>query len=170
MSLYDDWNERAQAERAPADNQKFWDAYFDAETENYKKILDNPTSPFTGTLAELADTFDMDPTTFTGFLDGINTSLKKELKLDTVKLSTKLSLDVDLEKLYYNMLNAKADWLYTLPQWDHLLTSERRKEITKQFRSSKMYVNDQTIGRNDACPCGSGKKYKKCCGQTKDAS
>ena len=20
------------------------------------------------------------------------------------------------------------------------------------------------IGRNDACPCGSGKKYKKCCG------
>jgi preprotein translocase subunit SecA len=22
-----------------------------------------------------------------------------------------------------------------------------------------------TVGRNDACPCGSGKKYKKCCGQ-----
>ncbi|MBK9921634.1 MAG: SEC-C domain-containing protein [Elusimicrobia bacterium] len=21
------------------------------------------------------------------------------------------------------------------------------------------------IGRNDACPCGSGKKYKKCCGK-----
>ena len=23
--------------------------------------------------------------------------------------------------------------------------------------------NDQVIGRNDPCPCGSGKKYKKCC-------
>ncbi len=23
--------------------------------------------------------------------------------------------------------------------------------------------NDQTVGRNDPCPCGSGKKYKKCC-------
>lgn len=23
-----------------------------------------------------------------------------------------------------------------------------------------------TIGRNDPCPCGSGKKYKKCCGQS----
>ena len=23
------------------------------------------------------------------------------------------------------------------------------------------------IGRNDLCPCGSGKKYKKCCGQDK---
>jgi preprotein translocase subunit SecA len=21
------------------------------------------------------------------------------------------------------------------------------------------------VGRNDVCPCGSGKKYKKCCGQ-----
>lgn len=25
----------------------------------------------------------------------------------------------------------------------------------------------QTTGRNDPCPCGSGKKYKKCCGKTK---
>jgi len=22
----------------------------------------------------------------------------------------------------------------------------------------------KTAGRNDPCPCGSGKKYKKCCG------
>ncbi|OEH87031.1 preprotein translocase subunit SecA [Desulfuribacillus stibiiarsenatis] len=26
------------------------------------------------------------------------------------------------------------------------------------------YVNDNKVGRNDDCPCGSGKKYKKCCG------
>jgi uncharacterized protein YecA (UPF0149 family) len=25
----------------------------------------------------------------------------------------------------------------------------------------------RTVGRNDPCPCGSGKKYKKCCGKTK---
>lgn len=24
--------------------------------------------------------------------------------------------------------------------------------------------NEQKVGRNDPCPCGSGKKYKKCCG------
>lgn len=24
----------------------------------------------------------------------------------------------------------------------------------------------KTVGRNDACPCGSGKKFKKCCGTT----
>jgi uncharacterized protein YecA (UPF0149 family) len=25
-------------------------------------------------------------------------------------------------------------------------------------------VASSKIGRNDPCPCGSGKKYKKCCG------
>ena len=28
-------------------------------------------------------------------------------------------------------------------------------------------TNDGKIGRNDMCPCGSGKKYKKCCGKNK---
>jgi SWIM/SEC-C metal-binding protein len=28
-------------------------------------------------------------------------------------------------------------------------------------------VTSQKIGRNDPCPCGSGKKYKKCCGMNK---
>ncbi len=27
-------------------------------------------------------------------------------------------------------------------------------------------TRDVTVGRNDPCPCGSGKKYKKCCGVT----
>jgi preprotein translocase subunit SecA len=26
-------------------------------------------------------------------------------------------------------------------------------------------INKEKIGRNDPCPCGSGKKYKKCCGK-----
>lgn len=28
-------------------------------------------------------------------------------------------------------------------------------------------VKGETTGRNDLCPCGSGKKYKNCCGQDK---
>ena len=30
----------------------------------------------------------------------------------------------------------------------------------------KTVRKEQTVGRNDPCPCGSGKKYKKCCGMT----
>ena len=29
----------------------------------------------------------------------------------------------------------------------------------------KPIINNNTVGRNDPCPCGSGKKYKKCCGK-----
>jgi preprotein translocase subunit SecA len=32
---------------------------------------------------------------------------------------------------------------------------QKREPVTKEA----------TVGRNDPCPCGSGKKYKKCCGQ-----
>ena len=109
----------------------------------------------------------MDEVTFLGFLDGINTSLKQELDLESLESSTAISLDVDFEKLYFNMLDAKADWLYRLKEWDGVLSEEKRHEITKEFRASKVFVKTENIGRNDPCPCGSGKKYKKCCGKDK---
>ena len=39
------------------------------------------------------------------------------------------------------------------------------KELYKEQRSSTTVVKPPKIGRNDPCPCGSGKKYKKCCGR-----
>ncbi|MBP3889326.1 MAG: SEC-C domain-containing protein [Cellulosilyticum sp.] len=36
------------------------------------------------------------------------------------------------------------------------------KEIREQLRAHNPNVK---VGRNDACPCRSGKKYKKCCGK-----
>jgi len=35
------------------------------------------------------------------------------------------------------------------------------KDLESLIRLPK--ISDQKIGRNDHCPCGSGKKYKKCC-------
>ena len=35
----------------------------------------------------------------------------------------------------------------------------------KEHLKSKPKKNDKKIGRNDTCPCGSGKKYKQCCGK-----
>ncbi len=64
-----------------------------------------------------------------------------------------------------NMLEAKAEYLYMLPQWDAIFSPEKRKEIQKAYRESCSVRNENKIGRNDACPCGSGKKYKKCCGK-----
>ena len=153
--------------QTPQQQTAFWKEYFDMETENYKKILDDPSVVYEGTLSDLAEQFDMNSVVFTGFLDGINTSLKKELKIESLKESSKIKLDIDLEKLYFNMLDAKAKWLYTLPQWDNILTEEKRNSIRKEWRASKQAVSEKTVGRNDPCPCGSGKKYKKCCGAGK---
>ncbi|MCE5234513.1 MAG: SEC-C domain-containing protein [Eubacteriales bacterium] len=165
MSLYQQWRALADEERTQAEADKFWQAYFERETENYKKILGDPAHVYEGSLQELAAAFSMEETTFAGFLDGINTSLKQELKLETLESESAVSLDIDFEKLYYNMLNAKADWLYELPEWEPILTVEQRREITKKFRLSKVYVSETKVGRNDPCPCGSGKKYKNCCGK-----
>jgi hypothetical protein len=32
------------------------------------------------------------------------------------------------------------------------------------YAAPKPFVGGPYVGRNDPCPCGSGKKYKKCCG------
>jgi preprotein translocase subunit SecA len=32
--------------------------------------------------------------------------------------------------------------------------------------AKKQVINNDKVGRNDPCPCGSGKKYKKCHGAT----
>jgi preprotein translocase subunit SecA len=116
-----------------------------------------------GKLSALAKTYNMDNETFVGFMDGINNSLKDAVTIDALEKNSEITLDIDPEKLYFHMLEAKADWLYSLPQWDNLLTDAKRKEIKKAYNTSKIVVKDPKIGRNDPCPCGSGRKYKQCC-------
>ena len=71
----------------------------------------------------------------------------------------------DKEKLYKNMVDARADWLYELPQWEKIFDENTRKRLYKEQKNSGTIRKEKKIGRNDPCPCGSGKKYKKCCGR-----
>ena len=164
MELFGQWKEKAAKERSQADHDDFWNTYLEKEKKVYEYLLENHDSITEGLLSELAGKFGMEPSTFTGFIDGINTSLVKAIELDDVKEDSEIKLEIDFEKLYWNMLEAKAEWLYTLEQWDEILTIEKRNDITKEFRQSKIAVSSK-VGRNDPCPCGSGKKYKKCCGK-----
>ena len=63
------------------------------------------------------------------------------------------------------MVEAKADWLYNLPEWEPLIDADRRAELYKEQKRSKTVVKGKKIGRNEPCPCGSGKKYKHCHGR-----
>ena len=164
MSLFKDWEyliENQTDESFP----DFWEKYSSTEKKIYSDILDRPYEKVTGTFQELVDKYEADPVIFMGFLDGINTSLREEQDLDSFDENTQISLDIDLEKLFYNMLVAGADYLFTLPQWETILSEEKRLEIVKEYKRSKTVVKEKEPGRNDPCPCGSGKKYKKCCGK-----
>ena len=43
-------------------------------------------------------------------------------------------------------------------------TSEFRRIDGRWFYADRLPVAAGKLGRNDPCPCGSGRKYKKCCG------
>jgi len=165
MKPYEQWQQMVETERQQAEHEAFWNAYFEKETEAYRAILTENTGKIAGTHAELADRFNMTVAEFAGFIDGINTSLKKEVNLEKLGVDSALKLDIDFEKLYFNMHKAKANWLYTLKEWEPILSEEKRKDIAKEYRQSTIFVREAKVGRNDPCPCGSGKKYKTCCGK-----
>ena len=165
-TLHQQWQNIAYDETADRSQlEKFWGTYFQIEKEIYEKLLSNPDEAVKGTVKELAEKFGQEVLTMIGFLDGINESLLIEQDLDAVEEDTVVSLAFDKEKLYKNMVAAKADWLYELPQWKEIYSEEELKKLYKEQKESTTIRKEKKIGRNDPCPCGSGKKYKKCCGK-----
>ena len=168
MALLQEWREYAYSEEMQnsKEGQKLWENYFTLEKGIYEKLLANPSEIVEGTVQELADRYEVPLSMMVGFLDGINDSLKEANPIDEMEKDTKVKLDIDLEKLYYNMVECKAEWLYTLPQGNDILPEDKRKELyKKQKNSGTIHNENRKVGRNDPCPCGSGKKYKQCCGR-----
>ncbi|HIU75802.1 MAG TPA: SEC-C domain-containing protein [Candidatus Pelethocola excrementipullorum] len=166
MSLLQDWRDMAYSQETDkAQLQKFWTDYFLIEKGIYEKLLVNPDEVVRGTVKELADKYELDVMTMVGFLDGINDSLKVQNPIEEMDENTEVNLGFDKDLLYKNMVDARADWLYELPMWDEIFTEEKRKALYLEQKKSGTIVKGAKIGRNDPCPCGSGKKYKKCCGK-----
>lgn len=165
MTLLEQWRAAAYNENATEDQyRQFWGAYFELEKGFYEKLLESD-EVITGTILSLADKYQVEKMVMVGILDGINDSLKTPNPIETMDEETELSLDYDKELLYYNMVEARADWLYNLPEWNRHLSDEKRKELYKKQKSSTTIVKGAKVGRNDPCPCGSGKKFKHCCGK-----
>ena len=168
MGLLQEWREYAYGvELKSKDGKAIWDKYFEQEKAIYQQLLAAPEKVVSGTVQELADKYGMELNYMVGFLDGINESLKEPNPIEEMEADTVVKLPIDLESLYYHMVEAGADWLYELPEWDELLTPERRKELYREQKKSGTIVKERKVGRNEPCPCGSGKKYKYCCGRAK---
>lgn len=167
MALLEQWQQIAYNQQADKNELKrFWDHYFELEKGVYEKLLTNPDEEVRGTVKELAEKYDLSVMEMTGFLDGINESLKAPNPIDTMEEDTEVSLAFDKEKLYKNMVDAKADWLYELPEWEPIFDEETRKRLYREQKQSGTVRVGKKVGRNDPCPCGSGKKYKFCCGKS----
>ena len=168
MAILQEWQKIAYNEKAnQAELQKFWQRYFLLEKGVYEKLLTNPDEVVEGTVKELADKYGLSILEMAGFLDGINESLVEPNPIETMEEDTKVSLAFDKELLYKNMVDAKADWLYELPQWDKIFTEEKKKVLYKEQKNARTIHVEKKVYPNDPCPCGSGKKYKKCCGKNK---
>lgn len=166
MTLLEVWRTKAYGDQLSKEEQeKLWKDYFLVEKGIYEKLLADVSKVERGTVKELAEKYGTDIQTMTGFLDGISESLKQDIPTETMDENTEIVLEIDPEKLYYNMVEAKAEWLYGLEVWDHILSAERRKELYREQKQSGTIRKEVKVGRNDPCPCGSGKKYKYCCGR-----
>lgn len=168
MSLYTTWRSLSENHNSQEEEIKFWEEYLKKETEIYNEILNTKKDVIEGKVSDLAEAHNISVEYMMGFIDGVSESLKEDFsedKLETIEADTEVKLEIDWEKLYYNMVAVEAHWLYNLQGWNNILSEDKRKELQKAFKSTKTVVKDDKIGRNEPCPCGSGKKFKKCCGK-----
>jgi len=190
MSLFDEWKKLTESQTDET-FKAFWEKYSGTEKRIYSDILDQaaavsnvpltddvneelvmgtydkaPKWTFSVNVGEAIKKYDAEPAIFMGFLDGIQESLTEPFDLEAVDENSALVMKIDLAKLFYNMVAAEADYLFRLPQWEDILGIGTMAMLIKKYKKSKTVVNkEKKVGRNDPCPCGSGKKYKYCCGR-----
>ena len=166
MGLLQQWRDTAYSQQTDKKVlQKFWTAYFMIEKGIYEKLLSEPDVKVKGTVKELAAKYEIPVMTMVGFLDGIDESLIVPNPIEEMDEDTEVNLIFDKEKLYKNMVDAKADWLYGLPMWDNIFDEDKKKALYREAKKANTVIKGKKVGRNDPCPCGSGKKYKFCCGK-----
>jgi hypothetical protein len=163
MALIDAWKRIAyDVQNQPV--KHIWDDYLAKEKIVYINILRNKTTRIEGTVTELAEKFKLTAVQTAAFFDGIRECVDNLPPLDEIEETTEIGFDIEFDRLYKQMVEYKADALYNLPEWDNVFTPDEQKQLyTEQKRSHTIVRNEVKVGRNDPCPCNSGKKYKKCC-------
>ncbi|HHT20941.1 MAG TPA: SEC-C domain-containing protein [Tissierellia bacterium] len=162
MKVYKLWQQMSDTALNDQQRAMFWSEYFETEKSVYEQILNERPEKIEGSLEELAKRFGLESPVMAGFIDGINESIKTPVELEELEETTPVTLEIDYEALYLNMLKAKAKWLSSLPQWEDILDKETRLEIKRSYAKEGTIIKEEKPGRNDPCHCGSGKKYKHC--------
>ena len=163
MALYKEWFQKAYDQNGSIVN-KTWEVYLPLEQAIYENMLTTKETHIKGTLTELSKSYNMPIEFVCGFFDGIKDALCEELDVENFEVETEVDVTVDFKMLFKKMVEYKADHLYSLEQWSNVFSAEELKEMyTEQKKSGTIVREGAKIGRNDPCPCGSGRKYKMCC-------
>ena len=133
----------------------------------YDKELGLYAIPFYGTFNKIFEVKD-----YTKILN-YDACIKYFLENDKYSANL-IRMVADKHKNFMEIVNSVLAKNYTL---DELLKKYKRRYVdnrSKVFSNTLGIIEDnenkpeidtsKKIGRNDPCPCGSGKKYKKCCG------
>ncbi len=163
MSIYEDWINKAFTQDGRS-VEEVWSDYLPKEQKIYEEILEKKITEIKGTISEIAKKYNLTEEYAVAFVDGLNDILSEPYKVDELDENSLVEIVIDFEKLYKKMVEYKAEHLYTLKQWEGIFSIEKQKEFFLEQKKSKTVINNTKVGRNDQCPCGSGKKYKKCCG------
>ncbi|MCL1998244.1 MAG: SEC-C metal-binding domain-containing protein [Turicibacter sp.] len=162
MALFDAWKRVAYDAQGQA-IKHIWDTYLAKEKDVYKAILSQKLNVIEGTVGEFAERFGLTAVDSAVFMDGIKEAVDNLPKIEEIETDTYIKLEIDFKRLYQQMVEYKAKPLYSLPEWNDIFTEDEQKEFYIAQKRSHTIVKNDKIGRNDPCPCGSGKKYKKCC-------
>ncbi len=88
---------------------------------------------------------------------------KKATKLGTEKDPAVVRVQTEERMKEVASIFEENGWEYTIG-----LEPDKPEDITdleRLLNPPKPQIAEKKVGRNDPCPCGSGIKYKKCCGK-----
>jgi len=88
---------------------------------------------------------------------------KKTAKLGTEKNPAIVNVKTKKRVKELESVFEKNGWKYSI-EFDSG-KPEDINDLEMLLNPPKTVIAEKKVGRNDPCPCGSGKKYKKCCGK-----
>jgi SWIM/SEC-C metal-binding protein len=88
---------------------------------------------------------------------------KKTAKLGTEKNPAVVNVQTEERVKELESVFDKNGWKYTIELEPDKPEDIKALEIL--LNPIKTKIAEKKVGRNESCPCGSGKKYKKCCGK-----
>jgi preprotein translocase subunit SecA len=103
-----------------------------------------------------------------------NKDPKQEYKREGYDMFVEMMHNINanvIEKTFHVRIETNEDaWRISLPKQNRKLIegkAENQGAPKEKTKPTTVKRDQPKIGRNDPCPCGSGKKYKKCCGMNR---